>query len=848
MPLHPELFDTLNTRLNIITEDPSVPVRQGGAGVAVQHGAHIIYALLDSDNYVTLLMNNLTDYQRTGRFETLNTWTRLSIKDQLPKSARAAFKAEYALSITSLGDYVYVFWRAADGEHRALRARPEFLSDYEVATIEVTDFNGPPLGNMPAFRLPGTLPSLNGKLGIVAMGRAETGDMVLGARVLDPADFTPRSTWKAKDLSKGTLVKLGNDASLPKYSHLSAGWMDQGLLLLEGTDTPRPATSLVVHLHNVENRSPSVVSLGMDLTALFDGTYRTQAGASVGPTRIQGLEDAGKLGATFYTTPDGQLWAQYTKSDKTRTAKLRLDTKGTGKPGLHDPRWETVDPIPGQSVKADAYNTPCTVVLPLMPTRGPSPCEIPPPRDDQGNTGPSRIYDDTDMQAFVVCVLSANQNHEPLLSTYLWGQTCRIGNYIVGELLPENQSKVHLTMVADTFPVPVPASEVWGEDSPSGMVNWALATYDYLVGEEKGAELEYQVSNAFGIKMEANILFSGVGVQGESSLVTGFESLAAQSQQTFRASSLSVSTKGVPPEAVFRPDGQHLNISQEGAYFGMTPPTRIGADAYITLPRGTDRPGEVATMGVHPDLRDSSVIGRNGSFSSFCYRPGDLRSYDVAAINAQMRMLFNSLRPDDQQRLIIDGEDFRPYYRDGNYVNRLVERFGNPAFGPNGGKPYLEFTFSETTIGRSEFQSTSSFTDGASTLVDGSWYVGEGWDQTIGMSFGPKEVQFSTNLFGSTGFRMYGTSFSTRLTTTERGAATWGLRLGEYLNPLAQGEAYTVRMYLLKPSRLWAEELAVFGGVGPEIDTATSAPVRILFTVPFLSETLRARLDQLPSS
>lgn len=249
--------------------------------------------------------------------------------------------------------------------------------------------------------------------------------------------------------------------------------------------------------------------------------------------------------------------------------------------------------------------------------------------------------------------------------------------------------------------------------------------------------------------------------------------------------------------------------------------------------------------GIHPDLSDSAIVSRNGSYRTYCYTPGDLLTYDAAVINRRMQTLFNGLSAAEQQRFVIDGEDFRSFYSEGDYVSRIAARFGHHGFGPSGGRPYLEFSFSESSIGRSEFQATSSFTDGASTFVDGSWYAGVGWEQAFSGVLSAIVVEISANLFSMSGFMVFGTEFSSRLSTREHKASSWGLRLGEFLNPLARDEAYTARMYLLRPSRLWAVEMAVFGGASPDVDVTTSAPVRILFTVPYVSERLRERLARL---
>ncbi|MGN6109310.1 MAG: hypothetical protein ACTHU0_29655 [Kofleriaceae bacterium] len=843
-------FDKLDIQLNIATDDPRNLDSQGGAGVAIQHGAHILYAMPDGGSYVTLLLNNLSEYQRTGRFEALNNWIKVSVKDQVPASMRDACKAECALSIAALGDYVYVFWRSAGNQHRVLRTRPDQITHIEIATISVakTSENGNATisSNLAAFPLPTARPSLAGKIGVVALVNLPDSRTDLIARVLDPATFSARSTWHATAPSD-TAIALG---SLTNYKHLTAGWIDQGRATLAPNEVPTPAVSLVINAHNIVGESPSILSYGMDLLATFDPTFRSETGAIARASNIPGLESAGSLGATLYNTPDGQLWTKFTKDCKTRSAKLALDTTPAsdpahGKPGLHNPRWQPTDDYQGHQIQAKAYNTPFTVFLPLTPTVGSSPCKVLPPRDKNGTTGPSRTYNNCTIQTFIECVLASDENHMPRMSTFMWGQTFRIPDYISTTLVPEKQGIVQLTMVADTFPVPVPSTDLWGSDSPSGMVNWAITSYEYLVGNETAVELDYELSTSFGNKSSGNLNIFGIGVQNEASLAAGFSTLASEVQQTCRASSLTVTTKGTPPALAAGPDDQRLNIAFEGAYFGMTPPTRVGVDAYLVLPRGATEPGDVVEVGVHPDLTDTASVTRNGDYPTYCYTPGNLLTYDPGAINNRMRSLFEGLSASVKQRFVIDGKDLGRLYTRGHYIDDIVKNFGSNSFGPSGGQPYLEFSFSETAIRRTEFQSTSSFTEGGTTFVDASWYTGLGWNQTLSHTFViPGIVEFSADVFSSSGFIMYGTQFSSRVGSRDTASSTWGLRLGEYLNPLAPGESYTVRMYLLKPSPLWALEMALFGGASPEIDVANSAPVRILFTVPHISDALRQRLTK----
>jgi hypothetical protein len=848
MTVPSSVFDKLNIPLNIISDEGRTQDSQGGAGVAIQHGAHILYAIRDNNNYVSLLLNNITDYQRTGRFESLNTWVKISLADRLPESMRKACKADHALSIAAIDEYVYLFWRSPDAQHRVLRTRPDMITQLEVATVSLPDVDGAIISNLAAFPMPATHPSLAGKLGVVALTNpVGTTNTVMIARVLDPATFAPREAWQAQDLSGGTIVFLGGDDTAAKYDQLTASWLDQGLIRPAKDQAPRPYVTLAIHTHNTAGKSPSILSYGMDLVATFDAEYRYKTGADIDLTPIPGLESAGSLGATFFTTPDGQLWTRYTQNHQTRAAKLELDTVNARTPGLHQPRWKPTDDYEGTTVKAKAYNTPFSLFLPLAPTKGRSPCKVMPPVDSAGNTASPRFYENCTLQTFVECVLASDERHAPQMSTFVWGQTFRIPDYIVTNLVPDQQRTVQLTMIADTFPVPVPATDIWGPDSPSGMVNWALATYEYLVGNDTAVELDYAVSSSFGHTSNTNLTVLGVGVQTELSIDSVFSTLASEVQQTCRASSLSVTTKGTPPAP--GADGIHLSIAAEGAYFGMTPPGRIGVDAYLVLPRNASKHSDVAMVGVHPDISDTASLTRNGDYHAYCYTPGNLLTYDPGTINERMRSLYERLSSTNKQRFVIDGEDYGRLYTSGRYLDDVVAKFGSHNFGPSGGLPYLEFSFSETAIRRSEFQSTSGFTDGGTTYVNASWYVGAGWDQTLSSGLGVAAGVFgeiSLNLFGATGFSMVGTQFSSTLETRNSQSSTWGLRLGEFLNPLGMGESYTVRMYLLKPSRLWSLEMALFGGAGNYIDVDGSAPVRILFTVPYVSDSLKARMSALP--
>jgi hypothetical protein len=253
---------------------------------------------------------------------------------------------------------------------------------------------------------------------------------------------------------------------------------------------------------------------------------------------------------------------------------------------------------------------------------------------------------------------------------------------------------------------------------------------------------------------------------------------------------------------------------------------------------------------------DATAVAAAGEFASYCYTPGNLLSYQEEVINHRMRKLFfdpntvqNDFKFNDTDYSSVYGVSSggtTPTYQE-NYVQEVVSRFGANCFGPDGNLPYLEFAFSETGIQRSSFQATSAFTVGGSTFISNSTYGGFAWHLETKLQAGLGVLNLEVPMGSDEGFAMVGAELSTEMSASTTASSEWGINLGEYLNPLGPGEAYSVRLYLLKPTPLWARELKNFGGLSDAdaVDTTNSAPIRILFTVPYISDTLKTRLEKL---
>ncbi|MBZ4336085.1 hypothetical protein [Corallococcus sp. AS-1-12] len=837
--------------------------QQGGAGAVCCSGGRVQYAVPASGALLTLLSADASKYQSSHTFSDLNVWSAKKISDQFPPSLHARFvvQTDQLMSIFAVGDYTFVFWTSQDGHRYALRTRPDMLEPAAVAEIDFSVWgnNHTVKSNVAAFALPSTLPSLAGKIGAVVLAEeVDSGNQTVRGVMLpllfDPADFTPNGTWAAQIPNGGHRASLGSllasDTSgrsvVDDYPAVSAGWIDQGIVKGPHDSAPRPYMSLVVVCNN-NSSSIKSLSFGMDLLSAFDAYFLATHGGNLTVTKINAEHgDSGlSFGANVGMAPDGSLSVHFRDgSDNVRVGKLIPNSAQPGEanyqqPGLYLPVWETSPVYLASSTShLTTRNTPCGVYLPLATTRGPSPSAV--MRSDGSG---AQVFDDCPSVRFIHLILSSDSNYKPRLSTSYWGAFFSIENYRIDTATDDYQQATLVSMVADSFPYPVPSREIWGPDSPSGMVNWQLCNYEYLTGDDTEVDLDYSFQLGVGLKAEA-IVTTVVGVQADAEDVAGISALVQKSDATLKASSFSVATRGLPPVAG-DPETETLRLSPSGAFFGVTPPARMATNVTLLQPRGGASSSFLAVT-VQP-IMDGTITARSGGFQSYCYIPGQLQTYDPASIGSTMANRFSHLSADDKQRFRINGVDYSSLYQ-ADYVERVAEKFGRNCFGPGGNLPYLEFSFSESGIQRSEFQSTSRFTAGGGAYANHSAYAGLAWNEEVENSVGALGVyEVTIPIFNSSGYLMVGVEWATSLVASSTSTKSWGVKLGEYLTPLAPGEAYTVRMYLLEPSPLWALEMKYFGfnqgnPTAEQIDFTNSSPVRILFTVPYISPALQSRL------
>jgi len=829
---------------------------QGGAGAAVFYSGRIQYAMPDGNKSLTLFTSDPAKYAASHSFGDLNTWQAQQVASQFPGGMSDHFQVAGFLSMASLGAYNYIFWTAtvnAQLKYYVLRVRPDGQEKPALATLDLSVLAGfTPCSNPAAFALPDLLPTLAGKLGCLVMGTAGTTHTGwLAPLVFDPATFEANGHWQPHDLTGGHWLGVSNQLAgdstgtnlATKYTGLSAAWLNQGAHLSEGASTAKQYVPLAVVAH-YPGHSPSCVPLAADLLLAFDQTYRTKhnTATALDVNAVGGLGDVhANSGATINTAPDGTLVATYFNTSNQVTTAEFIPSSSSDVLGLSSPAWTTR--LVQTNTAFSSANTPCSIYLPLAPSTGPSPCAIP-TADDSTVT---RTYPNCTIQNYVQCTFTSSSGHAPELFTLYWGCLFLVPDYRMGTLI--GGAGRALELMADAFPYPTPNPLLQDADAtPSGDVSWLACSYDYLVGTDAGTSTSYEVKSSVGFKAAGNALLAGVGMRVESSLAAGFARLRDSVSTTHQASVFTVQSKALPAKLAGVAATNHLVLASQSALFASAPPDVVYVALGMVLRRGDTAPsGPVAAMLRVANSGTTPAVA--GEFNAYCYQPNSLTSYLEANINQTMAGLYAGLNnnKDLLKLLEINGVKYDQVYSGNNYVAEVVKRFGRPIFGPAGNLPYLEYTFSETGMQRSEFQATTGFTSASSYFVNGSAYGGLAWDQETKVSggfLGVIEVQESA--FKSEGYVMLGAEFGGSLTSTTSEGAEWGIQLNDFRNPLGPGEAYTVRLYLLEASPLWAHELALFGSVSSSapIDTNSSAPVRILFTVPYVSTALAQRLAQ----
>ncbi len=838
--------------------------QQGGNGAISYAGGFVRYAFADGSDNLNIATADLREFVNSATRSTIN-WTAMSVKQMFANAAgQLKFQTASAPALIAIGDYTYLFWSDTSGPLAVMRSRVDGTQS-AVATI----------GAAPEPPQPGTKVPFKGVKSdlsacITPDGKAIALQFVAGAPkgythndktlnkgatlfvtcLLTPGDFQPTDVWKGVYAA----MPLDNNGSIvDNFSAVSAAWFTQGQSRKSTGNSTQPTLiyyQLVACYGNHQAKSfawtvnerclPFYLPSGQK-----KGETKPPAWIKQKPIPVTGIgDDSGDAARGVFLTrdPAGAILALYGynggssfSTGQVMAAWLQPNSVNKGTPGLNQPQWvqfRAMRPANGQAFAVG--ERPCAAFVPLPSTQGTSPCKLPPP----GTNKPPQYFKNCTLQKQVMMVASASatssSQSQAQALTRFYGTSVAIPEYSTAT--PSNAQQIALSLIGDAFPYPIPDASVWDNSSPDGTTDWQACAYQYLVGNQSETEVQIEGGVAFGIKGGTTV-DTGVGIVSEASAAVGARAVLDSMRSKYNATSFIVSSKGVPSTAGSPGNNQVFDMSPNAALFGRGYPT-LSQDVSVFVARNNSPVygASVPLVGMLRISGSQSPVAVGGQYNTYCYTPGNLLSYQPSAINAQMKTLFNNLSNTQQKRFVIGGANFASFYTGGNYLGAIDKAFGAKCFGEAGNLSYLEFSISQTGMQESEFQDTSQFTAAGGYYVNASAYVGVGTSGGLDV-FGVGEKVG--------GYAMVGAELNFSLMGGGGTTSTWGLSLNTYLNPLATGESYTVRMYFLKPSRLWAAEIENFGvstSNPPAIDFVDSAPVRILFTVPYISSNLATRL------
>ncbi len=792
----------------------------------------LLFAYSGDKSVVTIAVNDVSAFLQSHTPSDLENWKSTDLMSVLKPGSSSMVSTALAPAGVAFGGHYFLFWIDVNGNLRGVRSAPD------LSGASMIHFSGKPANSdQPAV-------ISNFTFGQVPISACVTPD---GRSIA--IQFLAEATQDFESIAQGAAVAI-TFLFDPATYHAAQNWTGvyyvrsfSQIAFLWSQGYTKGSFAWMLQADASGNPAHFQVMTAYDSTGQTFNTYCWQVDAGLVPNDGNAYW---ALGAAVNITqqpflirdPNGAVRLFCGSQQNTVTTALFQPNGANADPGLNAPHWMDLTDYHNDNPTANNGTYPCYmgpaaafVTLPM--TTGKSPCPLPEPVTPPA----SKVYKDCWLQRQVLILFSNQQTGSSIYyATRYYGTLIGVPNYTTVTPDATRQQQMLLSMVADTFPYPPPAPSVWDNSSPSGMVDWTACTYTYMVGDETETDVSVESGFAAGLKFGADCT-EGIGLKEDVSFASGTDTLFGQTSTTTRVNGLEILTKGIPNPNATEDNGDTFLIAPQGTLFGRSYPNLtqdvfVFADDTNTLQFNTAVPAaaRLRVDGAAPPV----AVG--GQFNTYCYTPGMLQSYSEATINITMRNAFNALSQSAKEDFVIDGRDYSVLYTGGSYVADVVKLFGARSFGPTGDLSYLEFSFSETGNQKTEFQATSSFTAAGTSYTDLSDYIGAGGGAGIDI-FGIGETQ---SFYGEAGVEM-----NYALTSGAEGSSTWGLQLSGYLNPLASGESYSVWMYFLRPSKLWAAEAKNFGaGNQTSIDFGHSAPVRIMFTVPYLSPALATRLEQ----
>lgn len=331
-----------------------------------------------------------------------------------------------------------------------------------------------------------------------------------------------------------------------------------------------------------------------------------------------------------------------------------------------------------------------------------------------------------------------------------------------------------------------------------------IASVRYNVTETYGSGHTVEASVAAGIKTSGEAVV-GVGVAWDISITAGVTGTMSDSHRTEVEESRNGFTSTQANEG-------GMTVSNQGTIY-VNHLTWVRNESHMLDPNGN----LVTTAPINSTIIVNPTDRYQIEYPVYSTTPGDLNSYSPDGINATMNALFPP------------GCDYRKNWGDWgtNYYQEVIEANAQPL---TSNKNYLEFV-----IGPSGMTS-QAFNDITQTFTEFGWTLDSSIWAGVAAAFEAEETKFFGFDASVTAQGLVGVDFSVKTADATEQEEDWGIYVevdSEFVHNLTH--SYTVRLYLLKSSPRWVDEL-IQANEGKTVENLNqldtyAAPLKIVFVV-----------------
>lgn len=761
------------------------------AGCPVVWGSTLFYIASNSANQVKIVTCNLSGLQggNVSDVTSNSNWSKVELSDQVSSANGANFITNYAPAAVALGQRIYYFWVDTHSSGKTYMAYQDQFGNYSSCAYKINVQTNSSTSELDLASNLSANVGPNGTSIALNWFNPSSTSLKLHTLVLDPANIDDTNMrWIGTEGSTIQPSDYGLSSVDSSYYRISTAWFTQGSL----------GNFSVTSFYSSDDNHVYFL-----LYPINDDGRPSHTGTS----HVFPIKDFdAKRGVYVSRDPAGRLYAVFCKNDSNYDLyyttfntyqTVQQDTSGNN-PTLN---WNTASLLNGNSKNSEKG----PAVAFASGNSSSSTIQL------RNSSGQNQNFSCTNYPQYsIVMYADSNQSgsaYDIQAQVALYGTSSVVPNY--STLAPNTTyaSNRILSLLMDSFPVP--NENLGSAVSP----NQKVVEYAYGAASTNELSATMSVDVKFGVKASLSTT-KGVGPATEDEFKTGPQASVSASTQTTTFSSFAMDTT---PIAAPSGSATEYKIESHGGYYGSTPSNVVEDAAIFKDTSGTIISGSQAPLfSSLRTVKANSTAEVSGEYLTYCYTPGDIHSYQQSNIDSVMRTKYNALSS-TQKSYLTSG------YSSG-YINNVII----PNATQLGQDNYLEFTFSGSGHSSTTMEQINQVVATLGWTVEGSNYVGVSGGEEVSI-FGFGEGFDASLMVGLE----YNFSVSGGLTV----GSTWGIYYDPSLPTNVPGAlGYTVRMYLCKPSNMWAREIQLFSGSSnttsyPNIDFDNSAPMKIMFVV-----------------